>query len=196
MEDTPIYNPPATASLTRYITHKVVHAVRIQFIMDCPGDSADLLLVGGDKITVPRDWVQQRGALPGGYYIVYADGYTSWSPAEAFEASATVSELWGMQRAQEPKYCVNLQGRIANRHSGQAIPDSEPVFILRAQDLHALPALVYYRDLVPVDRRAALDERVLAFSFFKEAFPERMKLADSKPPTPPVPSSIGGGRGE
>lgn len=196
MEDTPVYHQPATTHLARYITHKVVHAARIEFIMDCPGDSVDLLLVGGGKISVTRDWVQKRGAQPGGYYIVYVDGYTSWSPAEAFEASAMRDDQWGLPRQQEPKYTVSQRGRLVNRHTGKPIPDDEPVFTLRAQDLDALPTLAFYRDRLPLERRRSVEERILAFGIFRETHPGRVTVADGKPPIPPVPTSIKVGASE
>jgi len=36
-------------------------------------------------IEVSRDWMLKHNPTPGGYYVVYNDGYASFSPAEAFE---------------------------------------------------------------------------------------------------------------
>jgi len=62
-----------------------------------------------------------------------------------------------MLKTQEPKYDVSigldhlkveegstLEGRIFNRETGIAIPDDEPVFILRAKDRAALGTLRNY----------------------------------------------------
>jgi hypothetical protein len=88
---------------------------------------------------------------------------------------------YGLSQAQESKYTTSAKdGRLVNRASGKAIPDDEPVFVLRAQDVHALPALLGYMTLVENDaHRAALQARALAFEAFREAHPERMKFPDT-----------------
>ena len=40
-------------------------------------------------IKVPHDYVRKHNPQSGGYYVVYKDGYKSWSPAEAFESGYT-----------------------------------------------------------------------------------------------------------
>jgi hypothetical protein len=35
---------------------------------------------------VSVEYVEKHKPMPGGYYVVYDDGYTSYSPAEPFEA--------------------------------------------------------------------------------------------------------------
>lgn len=206
MEDTPIYStgmetaPPAV-EMPRYITHKRVWALKIARIEQAPADQerqhpeGDYVLhferPGYAPRTVSADWVSKRGARAGGYLVQYeGDGYCSWAPAEVFEASATPADQWGLTRAQEPKYRVTLQGKLANRFTGKPIPDEEPLFILRGQDILALPILCHYRDLLPTERRASAEERILAFSAFGDAHPGRLKLPDSRPPIPPEPTSI------
>lgn len=48
-----------------------------------------------------------------------------------------------MTTTNEPKYKI-VNGKIVNRASGEAIPDDEPIFILRARDKHALATLEAY----------------------------------------------------
>lgn len=48
-----------------------------------------------------------------------------------------------MLQSQEPKYGIS-DGRIVNRRPGEAIPDDEPVFVLRAKDRLAIRALTAY----------------------------------------------------
>lgn len=36
-------------------------------------------------VAVPADWVAKHKPQVGGYFVVYEDGYTSFSPAAAFE---------------------------------------------------------------------------------------------------------------
>ena len=48
---------------------------------------------------------------------------------------------------QERKYKIEVQdgvGTLVNRLTGRPVPDDEPLFILRAQDVNALPALMAY----------------------------------------------------
>jgi len=52
-----------------------------------------------------------------------------------------------MKKLQSKKYLV-FGGSIVNRNTGNAIPPDEPVFILRAQDKHAIDTLVHYAGLI------------------------------------------------
>jgi hypothetical protein len=38
---------------------------------------------------VSAEYVMRHKPQVGGYYVVYPDGYKSWSPAEAFESGYT-----------------------------------------------------------------------------------------------------------
>lgn len=73
--------------------HKKVRAAKIGEIGWNEDNSAVLFLVG-DKYHSPVDvshqWVNEKKAEAGGYYVEYADGYTSYSPAEAFEDGYTL----------------------------------------------------------------------------------------------------------
>lgn len=81
----------AQRELPRYKCHKEVWALKIKGIINAPP-------------TLPKNWaaleVEDEGYMPvtvddqymakhkpeaGGYYVVYADGYKSFSPAKAFE---------------------------------------------------------------------------------------------------------------
>lgn len=74
--------------MPRYRSHKVVHALKIKeadwvngFFIITPEEE------GFAQFKVDDDWVLRWHARPvvGGYFVQYADGYTSWSPAKAFE---------------------------------------------------------------------------------------------------------------
>lgn len=168
--------------MPRYISQKVVHALKIAFIQDVPREDGVGLIFDKDSgfapIVVTREWMSSRRAEAGGYYVVYADGYTSWSPAEAFEQGNTPLADWGIPRPQEPKYAIGERGRIVNRQTRKPIPDDEPVLILRAQDKLAIQALMAYRNAIAGVglNPDSIGERILAFSAFAERNPERMKL--------------------
>lgn len=85
-----------------------------------------------------------------------------------------------MTTTNEPKYHVTSEGKIANRQSGQVIPDDEPIFILRARDIHALAAINGYLQM-PMDdeHRKAVSIRFKNFADFAEKHPERMKMPDT-----------------
>lgn len=89
-----------------------------------------------------------------------------------------------MDAKQEPKYEAR-DGRIFNRASGEAIPDDEPVFILRARDTTAVATLLHYyhgHRLAENDQHAdAVLQRVLDFQRFMREHPERMKYPDTTP---------------
>ncbi|MHB1540854.1 MAG: hypothetical protein ACYCUE_06940 [Steroidobacteraceae bacterium] len=84
-----------------------------------------------------------------------------------------------MQESQEPKYDVR-EGRIVNRHSGQPIPDDEPVFIFRAKDRRALTALTaYYAAITNPEHGKAVAARIESFKAFAVGNPERMREPDT-----------------
>lgn len=73
--------------LPRYKSHKIVAAAKIIGIED----KLTLLLAvpGADEKGSPTlmtvDWITRHKPQVGGYYVVYDDGYGSYSPAKAFE---------------------------------------------------------------------------------------------------------------
>lgn len=93
-----------------------------------------------------------------------------------------------MDERQEPKYFGGKDGRIYNRASGEAIPDDEPVFILRARDTTAVATLLHYyhgHRLCQNDRHAdAVLQRLRDFQRFQREHPERMKYPDTASTTP------------
>ena len=85
-------------NLPEYQCHKRVHADKIVGIQFNGHDAYILRLDQSDDVTIKGNWVDkailstpsgQYSELVGGYYVVYADGYESWSPAEAFESGYT-----------------------------------------------------------------------------------------------------------
>lgn len=67
--------------LEKYKCHKVVEAAQIVGI-SLMGE----LAFGKDNFVQPtREWLDKNKPEVGGYYVVYQDGYASYSPAKAFE---------------------------------------------------------------------------------------------------------------
>lgn len=76
--------------MPKYKCHKEVHALKIAMI-EPHGSGA--LITPADEGFAPFDvdshFMAKHAPEPGGYYVVYDDGYKSFSPAEAFEAGYT-----------------------------------------------------------------------------------------------------------
>jgi hypothetical protein len=68
--------------LPQYRSHKIVRAAKIAAIdFD---ERLDLAPYG--VVEVGKQWIAEKHAHVGGYFVVYDDGYTSYSPAAAFES--------------------------------------------------------------------------------------------------------------
>lgn len=81
-----------------------------------------------------------------------------------------------MLEIQEPKYDVNADGRLFNRETGSVIPDDEPVFILRARDVHAIDTLLFYLRQCEVEgHKEVVKSRVDNFLDFEEKNTDRMR---------------------
>lgn len=77
-------------NLPKYKCHKTVQADKIVNIeYSRIADTYDLTLECGQVITVDKKFVARALPSKGDYYIVYEDGYKSWSPKEAFEGGYT-----------------------------------------------------------------------------------------------------------
>lgn len=78
----------SSSSLPLYQCHKRVRAVKIAQVKAT--SSARWIIVpedpGVEPIAVPLEYVARHSPQPGGYFVVYDDGYQSFSPAAAFEA--------------------------------------------------------------------------------------------------------------
>jgi hypothetical protein len=101
----------ATREMPRYRSHKAVWALKIKAIDLANPPTIDELekILNNEKSTgeevvgamitpeedgfaafpVSREYVLKHSPQVGGYYVVYADGYKSWSPAQAFEEGYT-----------------------------------------------------------------------------------------------------------
>jgi hypothetical protein len=72
--------------LSEYQCHKKVRAARITGFRGNGTDTPDLLLGEINAVvSMLPDWHEKHKPAIGGYYVVYDDGYQSFSPAKAFE---------------------------------------------------------------------------------------------------------------
>ena len=83
--------------LPKYRCHKIVSAAKITGIEADPNFEGHSLLVFGEIqkfIQVEPTWLKRNGPISiGGYYVVYEDGYRSYSPSRQFEAGYKFLDL-------------------------------------------------------------------------------------------------------
>jgi hypothetical protein len=86
---------PAAGTAPRlplYQCHKRVRAVKIREVRGITSHKWLIVPEGPclDSIPVTLVFVAMHSPQPGGYFVVYDDGYQSYSPAAAFEAGYTL----------------------------------------------------------------------------------------------------------
>lgn len=83
--------------MPRYQCHKKVWALKIKSVTTERRLNGDWFLSfeeqGFADIRKDAEWADKHKPQPGGYYVVYADGYASYSPAKAFEEGYTRIEV-------------------------------------------------------------------------------------------------------
>lgn len=81
------------AEMPRYKSHKEVHALKIRWVETPDGSIGERILHFTDEGFAPkavsRQYSDKHDPRSGGYYVVYEDGYESWSPGDVFEAGYT-----------------------------------------------------------------------------------------------------------
>lgn len=82
----------AATELPAYRSHKTVRAAKITAFRQNGEPGMPDLVLGeiGCIVTLLPDWHIKHKPQVGGYYVVYADGYQSFSPAKAFEEGNTL----------------------------------------------------------------------------------------------------------
>jgi len=79
--------------MPRYKSHKVVWALKIKAIYRGGDDGEQIMITPAESgyadFSVDAAYVNKHDPRVGGYYVVYPDGYKSWSPAAAFEEGYT-----------------------------------------------------------------------------------------------------------
>ena len=77
--------------MPQYQCHKKVWALKIEGVCPENADGTTDLLVSDGFLPriVSREWMQKHRPDVGGYWVQYADGYESYSPAKAFEEGYT-----------------------------------------------------------------------------------------------------------
>lgn len=76
---------------------------------------------------------------------------------------------------QNPKYDVSSEGKIVVRSTGEAIPDDEPIFILRAREPMSTTAISAYALEVPSGSVGEIKERLVAFEAYRKKLTTRIE---------------------
>ena len=111
-------------SLPRYRCHKQVWALKIKHILPgrldchCPGATLEFEEPGYAPVSVRDTWVTNHDPQPGGYLVIYEDGYRSFSPAKAFEEGYT---RVGLNDVPKEKYLY--RGNILTEMSREELID-------------------------------------------------------------------------
>lgn len=79
------------AAMPKYKCHKEVRALKILEVSRKQDGTATLIFEenGYAPFVVSPEYVIRHNPQAGGYYVVYEEGYASFSPAEAFETGYT-----------------------------------------------------------------------------------------------------------
>lgn len=114
----------------KYRSHKEVWALKIAEIVAPVGGDDARLIVPWDSRYAPFQvdglYMTRHQPVVGGYVVVYADGYRSFSPAEAFEQGNT--PIMG-DEPPEPKTFTEALERLLNKFSMERDSNS-PDFVL------------------------------------------------------------------
>lgn len=81
--------------LPRWKCHKEVYADKIESVVVMAAHHMEeyaLILEGGGRVRVDAEYMKKHAPKKGGYYVVYDDGYKSFSPAEPFESGYTLTK--------------------------------------------------------------------------------------------------------
>lgn len=81
----------ASRQMPKYKCHKEVWALKIAALDRCDDGSGVITPAESGYSVIPVDvtYMSKHQPKVGGYYVVYKDGYKSWSPASEFEDGYT-----------------------------------------------------------------------------------------------------------
>ena len=82
-----------TMEMPKYKCYKEVWALKIKGISDVVRDGKRLIIPadkGYAPFEVDEQFIKKHSPEVGGYYVVYKDGYKSYSPAKAFKEGYTL----------------------------------------------------------------------------------------------------------
>ena len=86
--------PKPIIQMPKYKCHKEVWALKIEILLTSPAGAVVIIPEKKEysPIEVDKEFMDRHKPKAGGYYVVYADGYESYSPAGPFESGYTLNE--------------------------------------------------------------------------------------------------------
>lgn len=129
------YQNSTGIEMPRYRSHKTVWALKIRSLeLDSERAKAENRETDGSATITPEEkgyapfrvdaaYVEKHKPQAGGYFVAYADGYKSWSPAEAFEGGYT-----RIAEPAVPRRCGCCCGEAKSAHSKPA-EDTEKCYL-------------------------------------------------------------------
>lgn len=128
--DTPVVELPA------YKSHKTVRAAKITGFRQNGNFGMPDLLLGeiGSVVAMLPDWHEKHKPQVGGYYVLYEDGYASYSPAKAFEEGYTRTDGQTRGSNHEPKitgYRKLSEAEVALMNEGKALAEQCGAYIAK-----------------------------------------------------------------
>jgi len=126
-------NTAAMKEMPRYVSHKIVHALKIVEISLADEDEGAEIVPEGDyaPFMVSQEYYDKHQPQAGGYYVQYKDGYKSFSPAKAFEEGYTSEDKMYVSKFQTKG--MNFGQAIEALKDGKMItrPEWDGKFIFR-----------------------------------------------------------------
>lgn len=77
---------PVPQTMPRYVCHKEVQALKIKAVILMGPNYCQLKFDNDTSLAVKMEWFDEHVPKTGGYYVVYGDGYASYSHPKAFES--------------------------------------------------------------------------------------------------------------
>jgi hypothetical protein len=177
--------------LPRYQSHKIVWALKIKLVVPELKGQATIYPYeeGYHPFLVSAEYVRKHQPSSGGYYVLYADGYESWSPQVQFEdgnspiETAKIGNKYQAILTIDSKYGIKLEGAklvICKIDNGEPLPNDEPKILFRAQDALAIGALErYLADCTaakcPQAHLVGVQRIIEEFGQFSSKYPHLMK---------------------
>lgn len=104
-----------TSNMPRYVSHKRVHALEIKEVRQHYHSSGEALVKFSDDSTrvLSPSLFTRYIPIPGDFYVVYEDGYESFSPRQAFLDGYTIDpSLIGLQPRDEGQSFADIKQEI------------------------------------------------------------------------------------
>ena len=126
------------ADMPRYRCHKVVQALKIANIdqVHMDGSSPTRMRLhfeepGFEPLTVDQAYLSHAGPAIGGYFVMYADGYQSYSPAKAFEDGYTLAEGLPDPGEEHEAYDLDMSLRTAKLWRAGKLIGGDPYAVIQ-----------------------------------------------------------------